>query len=75
MGVTEEASRVASSAVDAMKSTPTAIALLIINVVFLGFAVYVLGHVAANAQERNKTQTELISKLVSDIRDCRQGPK
>ena len=29
MGVTEEASRVATSAVDAMKSTPTAIALLI----------------------------------------------
>ena len=75
MGVTEEAGRVATSAVDAMKSTPTAIALLIINVVFLGFAVYVLGHVATNAQERNKSQTDLITKLVSDIRDCRQGPK
>ena len=72
MGVTEEAGRVATSAVDAMKSTPTAIALLLINVAFLGFAVYVLGEVAGNATERNKTQTDLISKLVTDIRDCRQ---
>jgi len=75
MGVTEEAGKAVSTVVDAMKATPTAIALLVINVVFLGFAVYVLGEVAANAQERNKSQTELITKLVSDIRDCRQGPK
>jgi Tfp pilus assembly protein PilV len=71
----EQAGKVASATVDAMKSTPLAIALLIVNVGFLGFAAYVLGEVAANAQERNKTQTELITKLVTDIRDCRQGPK
>jgi Tfp pilus assembly protein PilV len=71
----EQAGKVASATVDAMKSTPLAIALLVVNVGFLGFAAYVLGEVAANAQERNKTQTELITKLVTDIRDCRQGPK
>jgi hypothetical protein len=75
MGVAEETGKVASSVVDAMKSTPMAIALLVINCVFLGFTLYVLGEVASNSAERNKTQGELISKLVSDIRDCRQGPK
>jgi Tfp pilus assembly protein PilV len=57
-----------------MKSTPLAIALLVVNVGFLGFAAYVLGEVAANASERNKAQLELITNLVRDIRDCRQTP-
>jgi hypothetical protein len=73
MGVTEEAGKVGSAAIGAMSSQPLAIALLIINIGFLGFAGYVLGQVAANASERNKTQMELISRLVSDIRDCRGG--
>lgn len=71
----EATGKVASSAIDAMKSTPLAIALLIVNVGFLGFAAYLLGEVASNAKERNAGQLELISKLVTDIRDCRQGPR
>jgi hypothetical protein len=74
MNAIEASGKIASNAIDAMKSTPLAIALLVVNVGFLGFAAYVLGEVAANASERNKTQTELITKLVTDIRDCRQGP-
>jgi hypothetical protein len=73
MGVTEEAGKVGHAAVTAMSSQPLAIALLVINVGFLGFAGYVLGQVAENAQVRNKQQMELISKLVTDIRDCRGG--
>jgi len=75
MNAIEETGKVATGVVNAMQSTPLAIALLVVNVGFLGFAAYVLGEVAANAQERNKMQTELISRLVSDIRDCRQGPR
>jgi hypothetical protein len=73
MGVTEEAGKVGAAAVGAMSSQPLAIALLVINIGFLGFAGYVLGEVAANASERNKGQMDLIYKLVSDIRDCRGG--
>jgi hypothetical protein len=75
MSPIETTGKIASGTIDAMKSTPLALALLVVNVGFLGFAAYVLGEVAANASERNKTQSDLISKLVSDIRDCRQGPK
>jgi len=69
----EEAGKVATSTIEAMKSTPLAIALLIVNVGFLGFAGYILGEVAENSRERNKVQLDLVSKLVTDIRDCRQG--
>jgi hypothetical protein len=48
--------------------------LLVVNVGFLGFAAYILGEAAANASERNKSQLEMITNLVRDIRDCRQGP-
>jgi hypothetical protein len=75
MGVTEEAGKVGTAAVGAMASTPLAIALLLVNVGFLGFAGYVLGEVAEGARTRNATQMELITKLVTDIRDCRTGPK
>jgi len=70
----ETTGKAVGSAIEAMKSTPLAIALLIVNVGFLGFAAYVLGEVAANAAERNKSQLQLITDLVKDIRDCRQGP-
>lgn len=66
--------KVLGGAIDAMKSAPLAIALLIVNVGFLAFAAYLLGEVASNSRERNKAQLELITKLVGDIRDCRQTP-
>jgi hypothetical protein len=68
----EEGGKLAAGAIDAMKSTPLAIALLLVNVGFLGFAGFVLGQVAANSSDRNKAQMELINNLVRDIRDCRQ---
>ena len=58
-----------------MSAQPLAIALLIVNIGFLGFAGYILGEVAEGARERNTDQMGLIEKLVTDIRDCRAGPK
>jgi hypothetical protein len=75
MVIGEEGAKIVTATMDAMKSTPLAIALLVVNVGFLAFAGYVLGEVAANASDRNKTQQELIMKLVTDIRDCRSGPR
>jgi hypothetical protein len=69
MGPTEAVSHVASNAIGAMKSTPLAVALLMVNVAFLGFSAYILHEVSANSAERNKVQLELINTLV---RDCRK---
>jgi flagellar biogenesis protein FliO len=65
----EQTGRAASSIIYAMKSTPMALALLVINLAFIGFSIFVLSKVSANAAERNKSQIELISTL---IRDCGQ---
>ena len=72
MGITEEGGKVATSAVEAMRGTPLGIALLIVNLAFLAFVGYLLGEVAENARTRNTSQMDLIAKLVTDIRDCRQ---
>ena len=75
MSIPEQAGKVATTAIGALTNTPMAFAMLVLNICFLGFAAYMLGAVASNSAERNKSQIELIGKLVGDIRDCRQGPK
>ena len=75
MGIVEEGGKVGTAAVTAMASTPLAIALLIVNIGFLGFAGFLLGEVAESARVRNTVQMDLIKQLVTDIRDCKQGPK
>jgi hypothetical protein len=60
----KEVAKVGSAAVGAMSAQPLAIALLIVNIVFLGFAGYILSEVATNAKHRNTAQMELIEKLV-----------
>ncbi len=75
MGVTEEAGKLAGGVVDAMKGVPMLLAMLLVNLGFLGIIVYFMGEAAANAGKRNEQQLSLIERLVTDIRDCRQGPR
>ena len=75
MGLVEESGKVGTAAVGAMSSQPLAIALLVVNIGFLAFAGFVLGEVAENARERNKNQTDLITKLAEDLRNCAPGAK
>jgi hypothetical protein len=75
MGITEEGGKIATSAIEGMKGTPLGIALLVVNLAFLAFVGYLLGEVAENARVRNTSQMDLIAKLVTDIRDCRQPPR
>ncbi len=75
MGITEEGAKVAGGVVDAMKGAPMLLVLLLVNAAFLGVLVYLMGQAVANAGERNTQQLALIEKLVTDIRDCRQGPR
>ena len=73
-GLVEEGGKVATTAIQSMQGTPLGIALLIVNLAFLAFVSYVLGEIAENARSRDKSQMEMIGKLVTDIRDCRAGP-
>lgn len=68
--VIKESVEAITATVTAMAGAPLAIALLLVNIGFLAFASYVLGEVAQNAAERNKTQMELISTLVKEIEGC-----
>lgn len=68
--VIKESAEAVTATVTAMASSPLSIALLLVNIGFLAFAAFVLGEVASNAAERNKTQMELIGSLVKEIRDC-----
>jgi hypothetical protein len=72
MGVTEEAGKIGAAAVQSMQSAPLAIALLLVNISFIAFNGYILSAVASNANERNKTQMDLIARLADDARDCNQ---
>jgi len=73
MTIPQEVGKVVTTSVEAMRSVPLAIALLLVNIAFLAVAAYTLGAVASNAAERNKTQTELIAKLVDQIATCSSG--
>ena len=59
MGVTEEAGKVGHAAVGAMQSTPLALALLLVNALFIGFSAYFLHQVASNARARDKIQADI----------------
>lgn len=72
MGVTEEVGKVGTAAVGAMQSTPLALALLLVNALFIGFCTYLLHAVAVNAAARDKTEAALIEKLVAE---CNRGSR
>jgi hypothetical protein len=71
----EEAGKTVTAVADTMKTTPGILALLLIIIGVFTLLGYLIGIAATSASERNKQQLELISKLVTDIRDCRQAPK
>jgi flagellar biogenesis protein FliO len=68
--IVKEAAETVQEGFKAMQSVPLAIALLLVNLAFLAFASYVLGRVAENASERNKTQMEVITGLVHELKEC-----
>lgn len=73
MGIVEESGKAVSSVTDSLRGTPVILSLMIMVFGTLGFAAYLLGLGVASSRDRDKTQMELISKLVTDIRDCRGG--
>jgi hypothetical protein len=67
MGLLEHSAKALHSLADAMKAQPIALALIVINLLFLGTAVLVLRDVALNAREREISDSKLLSQI---LRDC-----
>ena len=65
-GTIEAGAKVATSTVEAMKSQPLAIALIIINVLFLATMIWVLTKVAAVGHENRVAQDKLIERIMAD---------
>jgi hypothetical protein len=59
------------AAVGSMTGHPIAIALLMVNIAFLVFVTMLMNDVAANAQARDKANSELIAQL---IQACKRTP-
>jgi len=59
------------AAMAGMSSSPLAIALLMVNVAFLVFVTMLLHDVAENATTREKTQSEIITKLIAQVQTCK----
>ena len=71
MGVTEEAGKVAGGTVEALKSQPLALALVVINVLFLLGGGYVL-HDIADAQRASMLRKD---QLLADLAErCLYAP-
>lgn len=70
MGALEEGGKAIGGVVEAMKSAPLALALLVVNCVFIAFTGYILHEMAAISRERNQSTSELIDTLV---KECASG--
>ena len=68
-GAVEEGAKVASGVVEGLKSQPLSLALIVMNVIFIGFAVWVLQSLNARTVHQYEVKDQLIAKLVDKCRD------
>ncbi len=67
MGALEEGGKVATATVETLKSQPLALALVIVNVLFLGGGLYSLHDLAQVMRDREVRKDQLMQELA---RDC-----
>jgi hypothetical protein len=71
----EKIAEVANTTIEALKSAPVLLGLLLVNVVFLGVFTYVFIQIASSTAARSHEQIEMINALLKDLRECRiPGP-
>jgi hypothetical protein len=69
-GATDEVGKAAQSTIDALKSTPVVLALVIFNVMFMALSAYV----SIRSSERWDNEVERWSKLVQSCLPSQQQP-
>ena len=70
-GLPEEGAKVANSIVEGLKSQPVTLALIVMNVLFLAFVVWVLHEISTTNKTREEQSTQLIRELQESLRVCR----
>jgi len=72
MGAVEEGGKVATSVVESMKGQPLALAVIVVNVLFLVGGLWFLHEIATLTSARQQRNDQLLVELV---RECSGGPK
>ena len=62
-GIEEEGGKVATTFIDTMKSQPLALALVVVNLLFLGAGIYILRDVAERTASNTARQVETYARL------------
>jgi hypothetical protein len=68
-GAIEEGVKVASGVVEGLKAQPLSLALIVMNIVFIGFSVWVLQSLNARTVHQYEVKDQLIAKLIDKCRD------
>lgn len=65
MGISEEGGKVASGVVEGLKDQPLALALIVVNVLFLAFTGYILHSLKDQAERKDALLHELATHCVT----------
>jgi len=68
-GPVEEGAKVATGVVDGLKQQPLSLALIVMNIVFIGFAVWVLQSLDERTVRQYEVKDQLIAKLIDKCRE------
>ena len=68
-GAVEETAKVAGGVVEGLKAQPLALALIVMNIVFIGFAVWVLQSLDERTVRQYEVKDQLIAKLIDKCRE------
>lgn len=66
MGASQEIGKIATGIIENLKSQPLALALVVVNVLFLATALLILRDVATNARVRDESEARLLAQVLSD---------
>ena len=72
MGAIEESGKVAVSVVDSLKAQPLAIALILINVMFLAMLVWIIHEVRDGRDLDRRERSEMQAQITKLALECRQ---
>lgn len=75
VGAIEQGGKVAAGTVEALKSQPLALALVVVNVLFLAVGAYVMHAVAARHEAEAERRVAFLHNLLKDCRPAFQPDK